>query len=480
MDDQENTRGTPGQRKRAEELVRLAEAEFGELRGEEHLILRSAAKGGSTKFDNYEGKPPVWNWESLIDGDEPWKEWDSRAIVRSTLIRWLCTDKSARLLVSLQGVSLDGAWLQGELDLQGADIPFSLSLFRCAIPEGIRLFDARLLSLMLDGSFVGYVDAGRVIVRGSVHFRNNFCSTGEIHLCGSKIQGNLSLRNSQLGSNNLYAVDISTCVVEMTLFIDGIVVRRGIVAMGATQADTLWDNLSDWPEEIVLTGFQYRSIYPNSVGTLNDRLAWLAKHDSSCVGAVRFDPQPYRQLAKVLRHSGHDQFADKVMYAASRKQAKSRVKQLRDIGDWVGTFASLIMGFIYWAYDRLTGYGYKRWNPFFFLVGMIVLGAIIFSGLSAGAIFGSDDASPIVMQPTQALALANEGKPWLKDYPAFRPLAYSADAFLPLVNLHQETYWTPKHWAVKRVYLPFHILAGWIVTTLAAVSVTGLVRHEKE
>ena len=103
-----------------------------------------------------------------------------------------------------------------------------------------------------------------------------------------------------------------------------------------------------------------------------------------------------------------------------------------------------------------------------------------------GDFFGGANPRPSVMQQTQALAItkAQSDEPgdykWLEGYPAFRPLAFSADAFLPLVNLHQESYWTPKDGLVKKLYLPFHILAGWVITTLAAVSVTGLVRHEKD
>lgn len=41
-----------------------------------------------------------------------------------------------------------------------------------------------------------------------------------------------------------------------------------------------------------------------------------------------------------------------------------------------------------------------------------------------------------------------------------------------LVNLHQESNWTPRDGWVKSLYLPLHIIMGWLVTTLAAVSIT--------
>ncbi|MEM9374161.1 MAG: hypothetical protein AAGA55_11005 [Planctomycetota bacterium] len=126
---------------------------------------------------------------------------------------------------------------------------------------------------------------------------------------------------------------------------------------------------------------------------------------------------------------------------------------------------------------------------------VVGIGSITFSAGQSGAMFGDGVTDPKWMQPTQGLAVkaqealnsddtspdaekAKAEAAWVDEYPAFRPIAYSADAFLPLVNLHQETYWTPSNWFVKSVYLPFHIISGWVVTTLAAVSFTGLVRQE--
>ncbi len=156
-------------------------------------------------------------------------------------------------------------------------------------------------------------------------------------------------------------------------------------------------------------------------------------------------------------------------------------------------------------YGAVVGHGYAHFRPLWWLIGMWVLGTILFS-VPAGP----------TMQPTQGIALrewsqnsvtpsrkplppwqwsdANGfvawflGHPtggWLGDYPKFHPVVYSLDAFLPLVDFHQEEYWTPIdgpilswRWIVKNVYLPIHIAMGWIVATLFAASFTKLARHE--
>lgn len=62
--------------------------------------------------------------------------------------------------------------------------------------------------------------------------------------------------------------------------------------------------------------------------------------------------------------------------------------------------------------------------------------------------------------------------------PDFYSLAYSVDALLPVINLHQEEYWAPQDEGWNRTYLWIHIAAGWALTTLIALGLTSLVRKE--
>jgi hypothetical protein len=80
------------------------------------------------------------------------------------------------------------------------------------------------------------------------------------------------------------------------------------------------------------------------------------------------------------------------------------------------------------------------------------------------------------------------------DYPMFNAPMYSLDAFLPIIDLHQESKWLPNANKGKEIPLFFlkarsgqlllwyfwvHILAGWILTTLWVAGFTGLVRNQK-
>lgn len=69
-------------------------------------------------------------------------------------------------------------------------------------------------------------------------------------------------------------------------------------------------------------------------------------------------------------------------------------------------------------------------------------------------------------------------------HPEFSPLIYAVDSFLPIVDLHQESYWLPREngwagsWGWVKIYLWFHIAFGWILTTLAVVGLTGIVKKD--
>ncbi|MGD1907857.1 MAG: hypothetical protein ACFB0C_17975 [Leptolyngbyaceae cyanobacterium] len=75
------------------------------------------------------------------------------------------------------------------------------------------------------------------------------------------------------------------------------------------------------------------------------------------------------------------------------------------------------------------------------------------------------------------------------DYPVFNALVYSIDVFIPIVDLHQQSYWLPnanrgadvvfsfKWGAFLRWYFWFHIASGWFFSSLWIAGFTGLVRN---
>ncbi len=506
---------------RAKELLKLAKIEFETLNRGELELVRCFALGTVADVSKFA---------------------ETERSVIPKLIRWLCVSKDACKLADPAGVRLEGATIDGAIDLNAADVPFPIRLRGCTIRGAFECREADLRLLDLQRSSFKGVNGDGVRVRGDVWLRKTPEVTGGVRLLGAIIGGDLSCKGGTFKNENGYAIAADRAEIGGSVFMDtgfnalgevrlasatiggslycdggtfkneskkamvlqtasikggfvftGVALCDGQVDMTACQVNILIDNLACWPERVQLEGFVYGSIYHSSLGSLEGRRAWLAKHDKTAAGYKSttdspFDPQPYRQLADVLRRQGHERFANEIMFTASKKQAAAELDRLREIKESdAGAFdsaltrvADWIIRAWYFLLEHLVGFGYRRWLPVMWLAVYILFGSVVFSGLSWRGVIGAADPTPVVMQPTQGIALRamEDGDSWVDDYPAFRPIAYSADAFLPLVNLHQETYWTPSHWLVKSVYLPFHIISGWVVTTLAAVSFTGLVRLE--
>ena len=215
---------------------------------------------------------------------------------------------------------------------------------------------------------------------------------------------------------------------------------------------TLWDEKKSWPKKgnLYLHGLVYDSLDDMAPKDAKSRIEWLRLN-----GGKEFSPQPYEQLAEVLKRSGHEEDAKEVLIAKNEDYAK------------LDTELSMAQKFWYKILGPMIGYGYRPLKAFLPILIIIVLGWVLFwSGYQKGVI-----------------------SPMAEDHPVFQPLVYSIDMFLPVVNLYQGNYWLPdasKVWfECKSVkisswwllgYLRIHIMAGWVLTTLLLGGLTGLIR----
>ena len=119
----------------------------------------------------------------------------------------------------------------------------------------------------------------------------------------------------------------------------------------AAEIGTLVDAKVSWPGPglLALDRFQYGAISFGPVDAAS-RLDWLGRQDPTYWGAD-FWPQPYQQLAKVLREMGHEDEAKTVLVAkahARRAAELRRVVWWRKPGHWAWTQVL-----------RMLGYGYR-------------------------------------------------------------------------------------------------------------------------
>ncbi len=254
--------------------------------------------------------------------------------------------------------------------------------------------------------------------------------------------------------------------VEATFVFVNIKKIAGMVDLSHAQVGQLVDDEKSWPMpgQLKLDGFEYNALAgPDTVKNARKRLDWLRRQKSG-----EFYPQPYEQAAKVFRRMGYESDSRTILIAKQGDLCK---------------YGKLTMGLKIWKrFLGLTiGYGYQTWRIFLFILPILLVGTLI---------FGWADSMG-VMYPVREIKKSSE-------YQAFNPIVYSIDTFVPFIDLHQKNYWLPSSLepdSVKpgdkaarqarmpygfwvRIYFWVHIVLGWIFSTLAAASLTGLIRKE--
>ena len=344
------------------------------------------------------------------------------------------------------------------------------------------------------------LNADAVKVDGYVFLRNGFKAEGEVCLLVARIGRNLECDNGHFinkekGAKALNADGLKVegdvllrngFRAEGKVYLGGATIGGAFVWTGVTsptevtldlrsaKIGTLWDDQKSWPEKgkLFFHGLVYGEIDDDAPIDAKTRIDWLHRQPTE-----HFRTQPYEQLAAVLRKGGHDTDAKKILIAKAKDQA--RLTQL--------TWSEKCW---YHVFGKFIGYGYRPWRAFWIGLLVVALGWGLFRiGLSAD-----------VMTPTKKGAYVSddggENRRLSEDYPKFHALVYSLDMFVPLVNLHQASYWLPNanregelriseklrlsiSGGLLRIYLWVHIVMGWVLTTLLVVGLSGLIRNKE-
>lgn len=243
--------------------------------------------------------------------------------------------------------------------------------------------------------------------------------------------------------------------------------ERGNLRLDALVYDQL--SLEDAPRPHMVKGGVRRDI--------DARIDWLRLQGD------QFHYQPYEQLAASLRKHGRDRDAKTVLIAKAEDRAKL-------------TEMAFLERCWHWFLGLMIGYGYRPWRALLISVVVVAMGSLTFwIGHKSGIIRETKLVEYVVLgDPSSPGELRVR-----KDYPNFNPLVYSLDLFVPLVDLRQAAYWLPSARefgeaekatastgekenvpsSVKplRLYMWLHILAGWVLTSLLVVGLSGLVKR---
>ncbi len=253
------------------------------------------------------------------------------------------------------------------------------------------------------------------------------------------------------------------------------------------------DDKNSWPStgRLRLDGFVYARIGAGP-DDAKSRLEWLSRQGDN------FWPQPYRQLAGVLREAGDDAGSKRVLVEMENSR-----RRYGNLPWWSWTWA--------WILRPTIGYGYRPFRAGWWVAAFVILGFFLFSwGQDAGVLTEIKDKDAVI-QNKDVAATHEQNASGVSVYQPFNGFIYSLETFLPLVDLQFAKHWLPnanlkpnnpvdlmnhmRHWPVRwlphwnhnfgknfgkhlRWYFWFHILAGWFFTTMVIAGVTGLVRKD--
>jgi hypothetical protein len=189
---------------------------------------------------------------------------------------------------------------------------------------------------------------------------------------------------------------------------------------------------NSWPDHLELTGFTYRRLGSSDPGKEDDMAArpaewwagWLKKQ-------TPFTPQPYEYLAATLSRLGHKDTAITILYAGKEREREA------------ATFPESVE---LWLERVFIGYGYRIYYSLFWVVGFVLLGAVM-------------------------LRLSGVGTANKMPY----GVAFSFDMLLPVVRLRDYHYSIDLTGWV-RYYFYFHKLMGYVLASFLIASLAGLTK----
>ena len=249
---------------------------------------------------------------------------------------------------------------------------------------------------------------------------------GELRLTNARVRGPVHLEAAEisgLGSEgvsiHLWGAECDELLLPVNTAPPGVVELRGARTRQFTDLGRYY--------RVYVGDFAYESFGYES-GNLRDRLAWLARAEDG------FSPGAYDRLAAVFRAAGREDDARDV--AIARERARRRT--LHRAGRWTSRFLG-----------ATVGHGYRPWRAGAWLAAVVLAGWWLFGSLWRDDIVPADGAQE-----------------------EFRPLLFSLDAVLPVVNLGQDDRWAITGGGAQWWYA-FSVLAGWALATVLVAALTA-------
>ncbi|GJD40695.1 hypothetical protein OICFNHDK_3168 [Methylobacterium bullatum] len=436
--------------------------------------------------------------------------------------------------INAQGSRIGSVILRGGVGPDNVPIPSTinggLNFSRATVEHHFEISGGTLT-----GGPSGALDGRGIETKGRFIIGRDAYVTGAILLSGVEIRGSLDLSGSHILSSAIaqdtygesahgvasfeddplrfVALDLSESNISHLIMPDATDMRypgcgrpRGIVDLSRLKVGTYVDFASAWPvpvplrrslgpdrfrdakdrdaDHLILDGFEYQHLdNPDgdavpSLPTHTARQRWLRGQSRDDL-FTRLRPQPWRHLAKVLASQGYEEDAHRI--AIARRVAERHARE-------TGWFLRCIN----WLLHVLADYGFNPWKA----VGWSVVVIVVWAAVYTGAAFESCKAGPRLCQDGEifvrtaaadfvpGVTSSDEARDKLVNlYPAFDPLAYSFDTFMPLFDAGTDRFWRVNTATWRGVALYYFSIAeqieGAVLVSLIITGFTGLLTRDE-
>lgn len=334
------------------------------------------------------------------------------------------------------------------------------------------------------------VTADGLRVRDDASFSEDFRAVGEVRFLRGIFGGDLDCERATFRNPGGIAFNARSVKVERGLFWRALFEVRGAVSLDSAAVLDLVDDLESWlqADDLILDGFTYGRLAGGSRTDAPSRIRWL-QHSKPELYGGSFWPQPWEQAAHVLRGMGHVEDARLIAIELQRVMRREGVigsRQPKSRKSRAGrSLEKLRVGALNWfarrlhlLYGALAGYGYRPMRT----LGWMALIWAVSTGIDAWA-YPRNLFVPkaIAVQPAEMVNSQYKRT-------SFSPAVFALDVMLPLVDLKQESEWTP---AVERIdgttnwlgwwvraLMWFEIIFGWLASLLLVAAVGRLVQKD--
>jgi hypothetical protein len=319
-----------------------------------------------------------------------------------------------------------GAHVKGSVYLNNAELGTPTPVSRTTAQTGIAL---RLVRTKIDGDFGCW---------------EGFVGHGTIDLARSSVAGEFRLVTTAL-KGHPKAADLTSCQFA-TVTLSG-EPPAGFVDLTKAKADFFKDSAAYWQSgNIVLDEFEYRSIQMTWV-TVKQREQWLSRAMEASRRKPGGDhdgylPQPYEQLAEVYRRAGDDHAARRIQLAKHRQRNRVTSWHRAPYKVW-----NLLQ-------DGVIGYGYAPLRALTWLVGLFVLGVLLFR-------YGSTPYS--IASGHRSFTLSNS-------------VGYTLDLLLPTSALQERQVWQSSS-GLDEVAASVLVIFGYLLTATVFAAVARVLQR---